>query len=223
MDWGNAPEWIGVGTTMLLGCIVVFQDRIRRWLESPKLDIDISNERPDCIFVPFTNTPTGEFLRDSVHVRLRVINDGRSQALKVEVYAESVGCYTDGRWVQLQTFVPMNLTWADLNVMYFPGISPRMSKYCTLGYIVDPGRRKPELEPAGGVEPDETCFAFSLIARPNNKSHIVGPGRYRIRLIVAAENAAPVTREIELHLPGKWYPDEATMLRDGIAVSKMQT
>jgi hypothetical protein len=222
MDWGNAAQWTGVGTTILLGGVAVFQDRIRRWLESPELDIEVSNERPDCIFVLFTNTETGEFLRDSVHVRLRVINDGHAQARNVEVYAERVRRYTDGRWAQVQSFVPMNLTWADLNVMYFPGISHRMSKYCTLGYIVDLGRRKPELEPAGGVGPDETCFAFSLIARPNNKPHIVGPGRYRIRLIVAAENAPPVTREIELHVPGRWYPDEATMLRDGIALAKVR-
>jgi hypothetical protein len=223
MDWGNAAEWTAVGAIILLGVIAVFQDRIRQWLASPKLDIVISTERPDCIFVPFTNTQTGEFLRDSVHVRFRVTNGGRAQARNVEVYAEAVTRDTDGRWSPLQTFAPMNLTWADLNAMYFPGISPRMSKYCTLGYIVDPGKRKSELEPAGGVGPDETCFAFSLIARPNNKSHIVGPGRYRVRLIVAAENAAPVTREIELHVSGKWFPDEAAMLHDGITVSTVRS
>ena len=54
---------------------------------------------------------------------------------------------------------------------------------------------------------------------PNHKGHIVGPGEYQLDIRIAAENALPINQTVAISLRGTWYPDETTMLRDGVGVT----
>jgi hypothetical protein len=65
------------------------------------------------------------------------------------------------------------------------------------------------------VAASKGVLAFDLQVEPNMKGHLVGPGTYRLRLIVAAANALPVEYEIEMIFTGDWYDDEDKMLTDG--------
>jgi hypothetical protein len=120
----------------------------------------------------------------------------------------------------------MNLNWADVGGMYFSSISPQMAKHCDFGHVIDPAalvanpnELRNEINPALNLRPNQACFAFAVVAQPFHQGHIVGPGRYRLTIILAAENAHPRTETIEVELMGQWYPDEARMLRDGIRVA----
>jgi len=62
------------------------------------------------------------------------------------------------------------------------------------------------------------AFAFETLVKPNHQGHIVGPGRYRIRLLLAAENARPEVKTIELDVRPEWNPaDIAAMLAIRVA------
>jgi hypothetical protein len=115
----------------------------------------------------------------------------------------------------------MNLNWANIGAIYFPSIAPQMGKYCDLGHIADPARRHllNEDAPLLGLTNQQTSLAFDVMARPNHKGHIVGPGEYQLEILVAAENASPIKRTISISLKGNWYEDETRMLRDGVGVS----
>jgi hypothetical protein len=210
--------------TIALAALAVYQDRIRAWLDAPVLKLSLSNEPPDCIWVPFRHPLTRQFLSDTIHLRFRVRNEGKTTARNVEVYAERLEENRNGRWVQRTSFPPMNLVWADVGGIYFSGISPKMEKHCDLGHVIDPARRDgipipDEQNMALNLDANTTSFTYATVAKPFHQGHIVGPGRYRLTVRLATENAKPTTGVVEVELLGRWYPDEARMLRDGIRAS----
>jgi len=209
--------------TLVLAAVAVFQESIRSCFYHPTLQISIGTRAPDCFAVPI-RTPGGTFA-NSVYLRLWIENTGNATAENAEVYAERLRVRrVDNEWELVGTFPPMNLKWAYFGNMYFPRIAPRMGKHCDLGHITDPARRAvvDEDAPRLALTDQQTSLAFDLIASPNDRSHIVGPGEYRLDIVVAAGNARPVRRTIAISLRGPWYDDEARMLRDGVGVSVLK-
>ena len=88
----------------------------------------------------------------------------------------------------------MNLKWADLGGIYSPIIAPNMGKHCDSGHLTDPTRRDSlhEDAPRLALTNLQTSPAFDLMAVPNKKGHIIGPGEYQLDILVAAENARPI-------------------------------
>ena len=48
MNYGSLADWFVAFGTILLGLIAIFQDRMRAYLRSPKLDCEIELNPPDC-------------------------------------------------------------------------------------------------------------------------------------------------------------------------------
>ncbi len=233
MSW---PRWlelvasllVAIGT-LILAAVAVFQDLIRSWVSRPQFRITVRTEPPDCVSVPFRNVLTGQFIGDSIYLRIWVETHGNAPARNVEVYARELRRQqADQSWRIVQTFPPMNLKWTNLGPIsvssiapiYFPSIAPRMGKHCDVGHIADPAMR-PQLgeeNPALGLNAQEVSLAFDLMVSPNNMTHIIGPGRYQLDILVAAENARPLPQTLEITLPGPWYADADRMLRDGVGI-----
>jgi hypothetical protein len=205
-----------------LAAVAVFQEPIRNWVRRPSFQPSVETKPPDCSAIPIT-TLGGQFLADSVYLRLWVKNVGKATAVNAEVYAQELRLLREDKtWERIRTFTPMNLKWTNINIIYFPRIAPDMGKHCDIGHIVDPARRhdiSSEDAPSLGLTNQQTSLTFDLMTAPNNKGHIIGPGEYELDILLAAENAHPVKRTIRISLPGTWYRDEARMLRDGIGVS----
>lgn len=107
-------------------------------------------------------------------------------------------------------------------MMYFPSIAPEMRKHCDIGHIVDPARRNllpDEDAPKLSLTSQQTSLTFDLVVAPNHKGHIIGPGDYKLDILVAADNVRPVKGKIAISLRGTWDADETKMLRDGVGVS----
>ncbi len=219
--WGTVADWLVVLGTLVLAATAVFQETIRGWFYRPRFQVSIKTEPPDCVAVPFT-TVDGTFVADSVYLRLWVGNVGNATAKNVEVYAKELHRRrVDGTWERVDVFPPMNLKWANVGTIYFPNIAPDMGKHCDVGHIVDPARRHllRENAPSLVLTNQQTSLAFDLMVAPNHRGHIIGPGEYRLDILVAAENARPIKRAIAISLPGAWYVDETIMLRDGVGVT----
>lgn len=220
--WGTVSNWLVAIGTLVLAAVAVFQETIRGWFYHPDFHVSIKTEPPDCVAVPLNNTSDGTFVADSIYLRLWVKNVGNATAKNVEVYANGLQLQrADGTWERVAAFPPMNLKWANLGTIYFPSIAPEMGKHCDVGRIVDPSRRHLSHEdvPRFELTNEQTSLAFVLISPPNHMGHIIGPGEYRLEIFVAAENARPITRTIEISLRGTWDADETRMLRNGIGVS----
>ncbi len=210
IDWKSVVEWlVGIGT-VALAFLAVFQDRVRRWFERPKFRIRVKNGRPDCVAYPLLDG-SGSKVGDCLNVRIWVENYGNSAATDVEVYAHEV--FKEVRkddWQPLGQFIPMNLNWSDIEprAIYFRSIAPHMGKHCNLGQVVPAGQ--------SGVS-----LIFLTILQPSNAGNVVGPGKYRVDLRIAAGNATPTRKLVELHVSG-WYQSEAEMLEKGISVKVIE-
>jgi hypothetical protein len=226
-------EWFtAIGTivlavmTFILAGVAIFPDTIRGWLYKPELDVSIQPQPPDCISVPITSLD-GRFISDSVYLRLFINNTGNMAAKKVEVYASDLerSRADNITWDRVNEFPPQNLQWSNFHTMYFDIIMRDMGKHCDLGHVVDPARRNMlphDDNPRLGLTDQQTSLTFDLIAKPNHRGHIIGPGNYRLKLLIAAENVRrPLEKTISLVLTGNWYADETTMLRDGVNVRVM--
>jgi hypothetical protein len=94
-----------------------------------------------------------------------------------------------------------------------------MGKHCDLGHIVDPSTRPANEEnPTLSLNRQQSSLAFDLIVFPNHKGHIVGPGFYELQITLAAENTRPVRSTFLINIPGTWYADPTTMMREGVGV-----
>lgn len=202
--WEKLAIWMTAIGTLVLAAVAVFQESIRRWFYRPKFHVSIKTEPPDCISIPFF-TANGTFVANSVYLRLWVENSGNATARNVEIFAnDSRRKRADGSWEKVTTFPPMNLKWANIGQIYFPSIAPKMGKHCDIGHIVDPTSRHllNEDSPKLQLTREQTSLAFDLMVSPNNKSHIIGPGKYELDILVAAENARPVKFTISIFLSG---------------------
>jgi hypothetical protein len=231
MCWKDLAEWLTGAGTLTLAVVAVFQDWIRQKVWRPRLALYMTTEPPDCkavpeaMFKPGTSSslPT-RVMVNSVYVRMRVGNNGNAPAINAEVYADALSRKrADGGWEKITAFPPMNLSWSDIgpslgSSIYFPRISPGMTKHCDVAAIYDPSGLA-QVDGTASSILGETKLTFCLVSRPNHFGHIVGPGTYRLFVYLAAENAKPVRRCITIQLPGKWYADEAAMLRDGIGIT----
>jgi hypothetical protein len=149
-------------------------------------------------------------------------NVGNASALNAEVYAKELHIQRlEGTWERVEWFSPMNLKWANGFGVHFPSIAPAMGKHCDLGHITDPAhrRRLGETSDRLGLAESAVSLAFDLIERPNHKGHIIGPGTYRLEVLIAAQNVRPERRTFNIFIKGPWTPDEATMLRENVGVS----
>lgn len=221
LEPGSWAEWVGGIGALLVVLLALFGDEFRRWIFGPKLDISVSTEPPDCVRVPVVAGPRGVNVIDTIYVRIRVRNDGHSLAREVQVFAESLMEFAPGQdWQPVRMFPSMNLTWSDLPReadvklrMFFPGLGPTMSKHCDLGRIAFHRDRPLVGDHRQGLDVNSNAFAFETIVKPNHQGHIVGPGRYQVRLLLAADNARPAVRTIEVVVRPGWNPDDpAAML-----------
>jgi hypothetical protein len=207
---------------LLLAAVAIWQDSFRGWFFHPTLEASIRSEPPDSISIPFTRL-NGEFVSNAFFFRILVKNTGNLPAKNVEVYASELlrQRRADNTWEIVKEFPPMNLPWTSVGRV-FPSITPNASRYCDLGHIADPAHRRELNEENASLHltDQQTALVFSVIAPPNNKGHIVGPGNYRLEIQITADNAQhPLDTTVSINVTGNWYADEATMFRDGVSVT----
>jgi len=223
IEWAQWVEAIGTTMAVVVAlCIALFQDKMRAWIMQPKLDISIDVKPPDCLKIPIRSYTQGEpsVVADAYYLRLRVLNKGGQKAESVEVFAASLlRRQADDTFKEMGTFLPMNLVWADYGKVFFPAISPDMYRHCDLTHIVDPKKRgqfTAEDKQWPNVPVEKTILSLETAVKPNTLSHLLPPGKYHLVILVAAANAKPVKKTIELSLTGDWYDDEQKMFQDGV-------
>lgn len=228
----TTTDWIRVAGVLVTSCAVlvaIFQDKIRSWVTRPKLNVSIKLGPPDCHSIPLVRTDlkTGETLLEApcYYLRLRVDNSGNQKAESVEVFAaELLKCQADGQFKEVESFLPMNLRWAHYREIIFPAIVPGVYKHCDLGHIIDPQLRSgfpPEDKSWENVPPEKTVLSLDTAVKPNTRSYLIPPGKYHLVLLVAAANAKPIKKTLEITLTGDWYEDEKRMLGEGIGIREV--
>jgi len=222
----SIPQWLVALGTIGLAVVAVFQDKIRAWVTRPKLDLSIDVKPPDCLKIPIKRyTPGSEpyVVADSYYFRFKVINQGNQKAESVEVFAARLlKQQADDTFQEVNSFLPMNLRWANCRDVFFPAIAPGMYRHCDLAHIIDPKTRAQcQLEDKSwpNVSPDKTILSLDTELKANTLSHLHAFGKYRLVVVLAAANAKPVEKTLKSSLTGEWYDDEQTMLGSGVGIT----
>jgi hypothetical protein len=131
--------------------------------------------------------------------------------------------YYHGLLGEVREFIPMNLRWshspADKPII-FETLNPHMGKHCDLG-SVSPSTNRSE-KPLVGMKGGESTFNLATEVFPNNNCHRLKPGKYRLEILVAAQNARPKLFWIDLDWNGIFEESEECMFTNslGITISK---
>lgn len=215
---------VSIGTLMAMTLVVIvaiFEDKIRAWLTRPKLDISIQTSSPDCHKIPIVH-PKYPIITDGYYFRLRVTNSGSQKAESVEIFAAELSeRQSNGTFKVVESFLPMNLVWSHVKWVFFPAISRGIYKHCDLAHIIKPQEREGfpyENKHWPNIPPEKVILSFDTVVKPNTLSHLIPLGVYRLVILVAAANAKPVRKILEISLSGEWYDDERTMLEEGINI-----
>ena len=164
------------------------------------------------------------------YYRLRIINIGKSTAKNVEVTIRDIRKKKGNSFDRIDFPLDDNLDWFSSSLIvgkpsttHYKFIFPNTFKHCELGHIIDPSKRNlvsfentQKLSTA-----DETIFSFNVITRYHSLYHLIGPGTYRVKILVAGENFDLLEREYELEITGKWFEEEERMLSDGLKIKKI--
>lgn len=228
----DAAAWTGSLATLLAVLAALFKEEIVRLWRRPELTARVRLAPPDCHLTQIvyrTNVPAPAVnSAPCYYLRIWVENNGNLRATQVQVFAAKLERrQADGSYRQVASFLPMNLCWAHGQTrdsgpeIFADGISPAMGKHCDLGHIVEPRRRQDLGHDLPGVAQNQTILALDLEVQPNTLGHLVQPGVYRLTVLIAAANAKPVTKVIELNHTGQWYADEQTMFSDGFGMHEV--
>ena len=68
----------------------------------------------------------------------------------------------------------------------------------------------------GAKTDNKVVLDLDLAVKPNTGSHLIYPGRYRLGIVVTADNSKPVKKIFELNLNDFWDDNEAVMLEKGL-------
>lgn len=225
----HMADWLVAIGTLLLAFIAIFQDKIRSWAWGASLDCDIETTPPDC-HRTISRTRNNETEFFSFYYRFKIWNKGSVSARNVEVLVVDFSRKDGNSFKRIEAFPTDNLRWSTIfdyvsggavPKRYCEYISPDTYKYCNLGHIHDPkfraslpGENSPSLAVASG----EAIFCMDVHFMSNNLYYLIGPGEYRVRIKVGAENAKTIDRSYLLKISGKWFDDETRMLNEGVSI-----
>ncbi len=209
--------------TVILSVLTVFQDKIRAWIFKPKLSVSIGGHTKTPLRVSETiTTPQDKNLVTAYSFYLLIHNNGNQRAEEVEVFASALYLkQADDTYKEVKTFPHRNLHWTGTDEVFVKAISPGMQRQCQLIAIVNPAERAKAFywdNPALGIPADKTILGFQVLTKPFARTHLVGPGTYRLVLHLASANTKPQQVTVEISHTGQWLDDEEKMAAIGIGL-----
>lgn len=127
--WASTiADWLGVGVSLMVVCVALGQDHIKRWIQRPKFLLEYEDSIEFCS--PF-EYPNG--LQQGFQIRLKVSNIANWSAHEVEVHLLNVK--KSGNAKKLN-FVPIRLKWTHGGPVARPYLAPHTSAFVDLGCLV---------------------------------------------------------------------------------------
>ena len=193
---------LGVFLGFLLGLL---GEPIKRLLFKPVLDIDIDMMARDCCHLTYRSDRVPVY-----YFRFRVTNLTKYiKAESVEVLVSEIFEKKDGKFFKKNDFMSLNLKWSYYDKKSKTKIQPTLSRFLDFGYIDD----------ARGIVSN---FCLETLFKPNNATSILSPGEYKIKIVLIANGADPMSKEYSLIFNGKWDINEEKMLSENIFISEIK-
>jgi len=222
-----SAELSAIIVALILGISGIFRDWIKSHFYCPQLGIQFNVHPPDCHKTRITyRDGSGGVVNDipCCYYRLKISNDGNSRAEKIEVMMmEKYTQNQEGQFIKDINFLPLNLKWSHDGVMIRESIAPSLFRYCDFGSISHPEYKEIPLRGFDITRKSRVLLDLDLEIKPNTGSHLVFPGKHRVKIIVVADNSKIVSKIFEVNFNDFWDQDENVMLRDGLNVREVSS
>jgi hypothetical protein len=224
----SVAEALGVWAAVV---VALFWPPIQGWFMRPKLSIRATPERQSFHKTVARSNVDARISFACYYYRLDVVNDGRSAAREVEVFARAAfRLHENGGWEKDERFLPQWFCWATWRELqherrvFMPVIPPRSTRYVDFAHVVDPaGRNAFELENDPAVPTASAILSLDVAIRYMRLGHLLGPGKYALVVEVSASNAEPEAFVVAVNNPGVWDLNESNMLSRGVKVETVQS
>ena len=190
---------LGILVALILGIVGIFQDWIRSLFKKPELKTSIKLEPPDCHKIAIRNSQTGQFVCDSYYFRFWVKNIGNYQMEEAEAMATEL-------------YKKVNIKYEKVK------IQPKLFKHLDLGHIVK--NEFANLNLFGLNSTSNIVLILDVEVPPNTGSHIIFPGDYKIKIVLAANNLKPVEKIYNIVIKDNWTDDEDDMLAKNVSIKE---
>lgn len=193
--------------------------------------IEFNYSEPDChLTLTSTGLPTGYSSIPTFYIRARINNKGKSTMRSAQVILEKV----EQNGIPLNTFLPLNLTWAlteaqrDRSITDIPqGAFRTLDMVCVFhpqiaAVVAD---MIPRFDTSTGAkeyaervrrysERIEVCSPV----KPNTYSDILYSGEYFLYISIASDNSNPVFAKFRVFYDGGWSDDLTDMFTNHLSV-----
>lgn len=217
----NDPKilWINILlaiTTFLAVLVALFQEKIKRCWNKTVIDMKINLEPPDCHQIALTNRTTGEFIGQSIYVRIKVIHKRGVAGENVEIMPVNFFRVKKNKKLEkLEHFLPINLVWSHFqpqtNIIRIP---VNLFRHCDFGHFIqDPNN------------PEKSLLILDTIVQPNPVAggevpNIIKPGKYQFELLLSGDNVKPLKKSWYLEFE-KWSDIQDEMLFKNIKIKEI--
>jgi hypothetical protein len=210
---GSITDWLtSIGTiaaAVVALTIAIFGEQLKALMRKPRLTATV---RPHFNKIKFRINEDGVSY-DSYFFGLRVENHGNTGAVNVEVRFLSLSTKKGEEFVRDVHFPPQNLVWAFTHptvMRHLPAGPPELGKNCDFFHIVN--REDRLLEFGTESTPNKVEYDGDWVW-PTRR----GPGVYRGRLAITADNAKTAYLDFEINY-SNWIDDEAEMFTKGLTL-----
>lgn len=216
------PQWCAIMVALLLGIVGIFQDWIRRFFWKPGLKINFRLSPPDSHKTYMRDMRTGQIKYPTYYLRARIENSGNFQLEDVEVVAtEITKKRKNGKFIKIGDFLPLNLIWTVTHEITKLKIQPGLFKFLDFGHIEE--TKYKNISDFGFEYSSKVILELCTEIAPNTGSHLIFPGEYRIKLVIAANNLKPVTKIYSLIFADAWTDKQEEMLRKNILIEEKKS
>ena len=219
-------DWLVV-STFFVALVALFVglagDFVKSKFKKPKLKVSMQLNPPDCCKIPLSSAVDGKLICDCYYFRFKVENYGNYQMEDVEIMVTELYKYNENlkKFEKVNSFLPQNLVWSNTQQMQLqyritiPKIQPGLFKYLDFGHIISTPQ---ELKK---IFNSEVIFIFDVMVQPNNLSHIIAPGNYKIQILFTANNMKVYKKSYLLEIKNNWVNTEEEMFGKIVNIKEM--
>jgi len=225
-------QWIGQHIAPILTFFAIlaalFKEDVVRWWRQPKFTVRLLPKPPDAHVIHSNvawqvsgDPETKRWDGPIYYFRLWVENERSWAAERVQVYVRGICTRRgDNHLQEVPEWLPMNLRWANSpsdKPILFETLNPHMGRHCDLGSVSDPSNGSEQ--PLPHMKAGESSFNLATEVSPNSNCHRLTAGKYRIEILVAAQNAKPRLFKVDLDWNGTFEAAPERMFSNSIGIS----
>jgi hypothetical protein len=212
-----SSDWILISTTLFLGVIAIFGDRIKQLFYQPRPTVTFHEIAPYCQKTSY-RIPNSNLNLPVFFFRFIIENTGNAKLNNCEAIFEQLWiCDASGKHNKLTSWTETTLVWAGGRRPII-SLDPHRKGYCNLGHIASEyyqeSFEKQKVIDISGKHDQGLRFFFESNEIPNSQPSCLLPGKYAIKVMVYAENINPIELWFEIVWTGKWQDSETEMFRE---------